>query len=233
EQVDAKQIHEHTEYALMKVRRKLPKRRIGFTQEATIGGSKVYLRTGEYPDGSLGEIFIDMYKEGASYRGLLSCFSVAISKALQYGVPLEELVDSFTFTKFEPAGSVQGHDNIKQANSILDYIFRVLGHEYLGRTDFLHIEPENPSRIEERRQQNALKHLLKQHEIKATDSKYEAVTEDVVKETTVVDEQTQKIKQARNEGYTGDQCSGCGSMKVRRNGACTVCDDCGATTGCS
>ena len=232
ETIGAKEIHEHTEQQLLKSRRKLPKRRVGFTQEATIGGSKVYLRTGEYPDGALGEIFIDMYKEGASYRGLLSCFSVAISKALQYGVPLEELVDSFTFTKFEPAGSVQGHDNIKQANSILDYIFRVLGHEYLGRTDFLHIEPENPSRMEERKQQNALKSILKEHQIKAVDSeKYESVSEEV--KETVIDEQTKKIKQARNEGYTGDQCSGCGSMKVRRNGACTVCDDCGATSGCS
>src|SRR5205823_9929398 len=107
----------------------------------------VYLRTGEYEDGSLGEIFIDMYKEGASFKGLMNCFSVLASKALQYGVPLEELVDTFTFTRFEPAGQVQGHEAIKNSTSIVDYVFRALGYEYLGREDFVHVkaidEPKN------------------------------------------------------------------------------------------
>lgn len=106
-----------------------------------MGGHKVYLRTGEYEDGTLGEIFIDMHKEGAAFRGMMNCFAVAISKGLQYGVPLEEFVDTFTFTRFAPQGMVAGHPNIKMATSILDYIFRVLGLEYLGRTDLVHVKP--------------------------------------------------------------------------------------------
>jgi ribonucleoside-diphosphate reductase alpha chain len=113
-------------------RHRLPSKRNGWLREAVVGGHKVYLRTGEYEDGSLGEIFIDMYKEGASFKGLMNCFAVLASKALQYGVPLEELVDTFTFTRFEPAGAVQGHEAIKNATSILDYVFRALGYEYLG-----------------------------------------------------------------------------------------------------
>jgi len=110
-------------------RRMLPKRRKGYIREAYVGGHKVFLRTGEYEDGSLGEVFIDMYKEGASFKGLLNCFAVLASKALQYGMPLEELVDSFTFTRFEPAGSVQGHNAIKNSTSILDYVFRSIGYD--------------------------------------------------------------------------------------------------------
>jgi len=120
-------------------RRRLPKRRHGYVREATVGGHKVYIRTGEFDDGQLGEIFIDMYKEGASFKGLLNCFAVLASKALQYGVPLDELVDTFTFTRFEPAGFVEGHEAIKNATSILDYIFRTLGYDYLNRTDFVHV----------------------------------------------------------------------------------------------
>ena len=109
----------------------LPARRDGYTQEARIGGHKVYLRTGEYEDGTLGEVFIDLAKEGATLRGILSCFAIAVSKGLQYGVPLEEFVDTFTFQTFEPRGMVEGHPNIKMANSIVDYVFRALGVEYL------------------------------------------------------------------------------------------------------
>jgi hypothetical protein len=107
-------------------REKLPERRKGYTQKAIVGGHKVYLRTGEYKDGSLGEIFIDMHKEGAGFRAMMNNFAIAVSVGLQYGVPLEEFVDAFTFTKFEPAGMVQGNDSIKNATSILDYIFREL-----------------------------------------------------------------------------------------------------------
>ena len=121
-------------------RHKLPAKRKGWLREAVVGGHKVYLRTGEYEDGTLGEIFIDMYKEGASFKGLMNCFAVLTSKALQYGVPLEELVDTFTFTRFEPAGAVQGHEAIKNSTSILDYVFRALGYEYLGRQDFVHVK---------------------------------------------------------------------------------------------
>jgi ribonucleoside-diphosphate reductase alpha chain len=122
-------------------REKIPGRRKGYTQKATVGGHKVYLRTGEYDDGRLGEIFIDMHKEGAAFRSLMNNFAIAISLGLQYGVPLEEYVDAFTFTRFEPAGLVQGNDTIKNATSILDYIFRELAVSYLERHDLAHVDP--------------------------------------------------------------------------------------------
>jgi ribonucleoside-diphosphate reductase alpha chain len=124
-------------------RERLPDRRKGYTQKAVVGGHKVYLRTGEYGDGRLGEIFIDMHKEGAAFRSLMNNFAIAISVGLQYGVPLEEYVDAFTFTRFEPAGLVQGNDAIKNATSILDYIFRELAISYLGRNDLAHIDPSD------------------------------------------------------------------------------------------
>ncbi|NDW52365.1 vitamin B12-dependent ribonucleotide reductase [Aliiroseovarius sp. PrR006] len=123
-------------------REKLPERRKGYTQKAIVGGHKVYLRTGEYEDGNLGEIFIDMHKEGAGFRAMMNNFAIAVSVGLQYGVPLEEFVDAFTFTKFEPAGMVQGNDSIKNATSILDYIFRELAVSYLDRTDLAHVKPQ-------------------------------------------------------------------------------------------
>ena len=123
-------------------REKLPERRKGYTQKAIVGGHKVYLRTGEYNDGRLGEIFIDMHKEGAAFRAMMNNFAIAISVGLQYGVPLEEFVEAFTFTRFEPAGLVQGNDSIKNATSILDYIFRELAVSYLDRTDLAHVQPE-------------------------------------------------------------------------------------------
>jgi ribonucleoside-diphosphate reductase alpha chain len=122
-------------------REKLPERRKGYTQKAIVGGHKVYLRTGEYGDGRLGEIFIDMHKEGAGFRAMMNNFAIAISVGLQYGVPLEEYVEAFTFTRFEPAGMVQGNDSIKNATSILDYIFRELAISYLDRTDLAHVKP--------------------------------------------------------------------------------------------
>ncbi|MGB3279021.1 MAG: vitamin B12-dependent ribonucleotide reductase, partial [Pseudorhodobacter sp.] len=123
-------------------REKLPERRKGYTQKAVVGGHKVYLRTGEYKDGQLGEIFIDMHKEGAGFRAMMNNFAIAVSVGLQYGVPLEEFVEAFTFTKFEPAGMVQGNDSIKNATSILDYIFRELAVSYLDRTDLAHVKPQ-------------------------------------------------------------------------------------------
>ena len=121
--------------------RSLPQRRKGYTQKAIVGGHKVYLRTGEYEDGTLGEIFIDMHKEGAAFRSLMNNFAIAISIGLQYGVPLEEFVEAFTFTRFEPSGMVEGNDAIKMSTSILDYIFRELAISYLGRNDLAHVEP--------------------------------------------------------------------------------------------
>jgi ribonucleoside-diphosphate reductase alpha chain len=126
---------------VLREREKLPSRRKGYTQKAVVGGHKVYLRTGEYEDGRLGEIFVDMHKEGAALRSLLNNFAIAISLGLQYGVPLEEYVDAFTFTRFEPQGPVQGNDTIKYATSILDYVFRELAISYLERFDLAHVDP--------------------------------------------------------------------------------------------
>ena len=124
-------------------RDRLPQRRKGYTQKAMVGGHKVYLRTGEYEDGSLGEIFIDMHKEGAAFRSLMNNFAIAISIGLQYGVPLEEYVEAYTFTRFEPSGMVSGNDAIKMATSVLDYIFRELAISYFGRNDLAHAEPSD------------------------------------------------------------------------------------------
>jgi ribonucleoside-diphosphate reductase alpha chain len=126
---------------VMRDRERMPDRRKGYTQKAVVGGHKVYLRTGEYDDGRLGEIFIDMHKEGAALRSILNNFAIAVSLGLQYGVPLDEYVDAFTFTRFEPSGPVQGNDSIKYSTSILDYVFRELAVSYLERFDLAHVEP--------------------------------------------------------------------------------------------
>jgi ribonucleoside-diphosphate reductase alpha chain len=130
---------------VIREREKLPDRRKGYTQKAVVGGHKVYLRTGEYEDGRLGEIFLDMHKEGAALRSIINNFAIAISLGLQYGVPLDEYVDAFTFTRFEPSGPVQGNDSIKFATSILDYVFRELAVSYLSRFDLAHVEPGETS----------------------------------------------------------------------------------------
>ncbi|MCW5941312.1 MAG: adenosylcobalamin-dependent ribonucleoside-diphosphate reductase [Fimbriimonadaceae bacterium] len=130
-------------YRYIARRRLMPARRRGYTQKARVGGHKVYIRTGEYDDGTIGEIFIDMHREGAAFRSLMNCFAIAISLGLQYGVPLEEFVEAFVFTRFEPNGPVQGHENIKAATSVIDYIFRELAMTYLGRNDLVQVSPED------------------------------------------------------------------------------------------
>ncbi len=213
ETVDAKKVQATVQMQLQ--RRRLPAKRKGFVQEAIVGGHKVFLRTGEYEDGRLGEIFVDMYKEGAAYRSLLNCFAVAVSKALQYGVPLDEFVDSFTFTRFEPAGIVQGHAAIRNSTSILDFVFRSLGYEYLNRRDLVHVIPdERPTDISRE---------------KASDEQ----SQPDKKLTEFNKGSDPKTLAAKSKGYTGEQCGSCGSMRVRQNGTCTVCDDCGVTSGCS
>ena len=213
------------------LRKKLPKKRHGYVREAYVAGHKVFLRTGEYEDGSIGEIFIDMYKEGASFKGLMNCFAVLASKALQYGIPLEELVDSFTFTRFEPAGAVQGHEAIKNATSILDYVFRTLGYDYLGQKDFVHIKAVDEQNSNGHGNGNALSANL---EVKVENDvpvvKEETIPMPLVKESSSGNLNRQT---AREYGYTGEQCTQCGSMKVKRNGSCVVCEDCGTTSGCS
>ncbi|MEZ5690234.1 MAG: vitamin B12-dependent ribonucleotide reductase [Rickettsiales bacterium] len=140
-QVIAERIVERVIYESQ--RRKLPERRKGYTQKASIGGHKVYLRTGEYENGEIGEIFVDMHKEGAAFRSLMNNFAIAVSIGLQYGVPLEEFVDAFTFTRFEPSGIVEGNETIKMSTSILDYIFRELAISYLGRNDLAHVDVDD------------------------------------------------------------------------------------------
>ncbi len=142
-QAPAMQVAEKVVHRYISKRRRLPNRRGGYTQKAQVGRHKVYLRTGEYDDGSLGEIFIDMHREGAAFRSLMNCFAIAVSLGLQHGVPLEEFVDAFVFTRFEPSGMVTGHDNIKMSTSVIDYIFRELGLSYLGRTDLVQVKPED------------------------------------------------------------------------------------------
>ncbi len=231
-------------------RKKLPKKRNGYIREAYVGGHKVYLRTGEYEDGSLGEIFIDMYKEGASFKGLLNCFAVLTSKALQYGVPLDELVDSFTFTRFEPAGYVDGHEAIRSATSILDYVFRSLGYDYLNITDFVHVKAvdeisasssDNSEDSSESDNQNENKEddetstVVNKKEIVADveESSFVVVNSNGNGKTNDTAAKFEQSTAAKQIGYTGEQCSACGSIRVKRNGSCTVCEDCGATTGCS
>lgn len=130
-------------YRYISKRRLMPGRRRGYTQKARVGGHKVYLRTGEFEDGTLGEIFVDMHREGAAFRSLMNCFAIAVSLGLQYGVPLEEFVEAFVFTRFEPNGMVSGHDNIKMSTSVIDYIFRELAMSYLGRNDLVQVKPED------------------------------------------------------------------------------------------
>jgi len=129
------------------LRVRLPKKRVGFTQEARVGGHKIFLRTGQYEDGTLGEIFIDMHKEGAAFRSMMNCFAMSVSIGLQYGVPLQTYVEQFTFTRFEPQGIVEGHPYVKMATSIVDYLFRTLAVEYLGRYDLAHVKPEGEDPI--------------------------------------------------------------------------------------
>jgi ribonucleoside-diphosphate reductase alpha chain len=212
--------------------------RLGYTQKANIGGHKVYLRTGNYEDGILGEIFIDMHKEGAAYRSLMNCFSIAISLGLQYGVPLEEFVDAFTFTRFEPNGVVSGHDNIKMTTSVIDYVFRDLALRYLGRTDLVHVKPADlkPDTITgETENEEPLIAMMESKEVHHEDGRVSIDThkvfsrEDDAKMFSV----QKKRQEARIKGYEGESCPDCGSFTLVRNGSCLKCDTCGATTGCS
>ncbi len=234
----AEKIVEKVVYKEVSKRRSLPNRRIGYTQKSSIGGHKVYLRTGQYEDGSIGEIFVDMHKEGAAYRSLMNCFSISISLGLQYGVPLEEFVDAFTFTRFEPHGMVIGHDNIKMATSVIDYVFRDLGMRYLGRNDLVHVKPSDlkPDAISgEDDNQEPLLALFDNKKVEHADGQVSVQTQKVF--TKQADAQMRKEQKSRQEaqmkGYAGESCSDCGSYTLVRNGTCLKCDTCGTTTGCS
>ncbi|MBN8217352.1 MAG: vitamin B12-dependent ribonucleotide reductase [Spirochaetes bacterium] len=250
EKKDIVRIAEKIIHRYIAKRRRLPWRRKGYIQKAKIGPQSLYLRTGEYEDGTLGEIFIDMHREGAGFRSLLSSFAISISLGLQHGVPLEEFIDAFVFTRFEPSGMVQGNDKIKMATSIIDYIFRELAVTYLGRYDLAHI---SPMELEEKR---------KADKRPEDDPEYE--DEVVISERFIDDEEAPTVapiepiaaarsgvtaspapavgqsmpklvavKQAIQKGYTGDICSECGSITMVRNGTCLKCTTCGSTSGCS
>jgi ribonucleoside-diphosphate reductase alpha chain len=207
-------------------RKQLNAKRRGYTIKSKVGGQAVFLRTGEYSDGTLGEIFIDMAKEGATMRSMLNCFAISISIGLQYGVPLEEFVEKFTFTRFEPAGMVE-HPNIKSATSIVDYIFRALGYEYLGRTDLVHVvgntgqdEWDEPTPAE-----------LSNVRVTALGAA------PIVKEVTPTKAGVMAVagvdaKKLMGTSSDAPSCKQCGNITLR-NGTCYMCPNCGTTTGCS
>ena len=232
-------------YRYLARRRRLPHRRSGYTQKAIVGGHKVYIRTGEYEDGTLGEIFLDMHKEGAAFRSLMNNFAICVSLGLQHGVPLEEFVEAFTFTRFEPNGIVSGNRSIKMATSVLDYIFRELAINYLGRHDLSQVQeddlrssslgssPATPEFTEEVEQPNGTfavsSGTTPSSRLNDTERGMEKSPTSTATERDVLSDEDM----ARAKGYTGDPCPECGSLTMVRNGTCLRCDSCGATTGCS
>lgn len=213
-------------------RQRLPYRRSGYTQKVKIGGQSVYLRTGEYENGQLGEIFIDMHREGAAFRSLTNCFAIAISLGLQHGVPLEEFVDAFVFTKFEPSGMVSGSPHVKMTTSVIDYIFRELAVTYLGREDLAHVAPEDilKRKLRPSEEKELADEVAKQSKQKTTVKEGSGV---VQKEHNDDSDAETDYDRAKQLGYTGDSCPECGSMTMIRNGTCLKCMTCGSTTGCS
>jgi ribonucleoside-diphosphate reductase alpha chain len=221
-------------------RRRLPKRRHGFTQEARIGGHKVFLRTGEYEDGTVGEIFIDMHKEGAAFRSMMNCFAISVSMGLQYGVPLDDLVDQFCFTRFEPHGRVDGHDNLRACTSVVDYVFRVLGIEYLGRTDLAHIVDES---LLGQPKLHAVGHPVgREHRHVPDHGGAEAAAPAAAARPTSrarAESREARIGEAGGPDsqlgkFPGDAplCDNCGHITIR-NGTCYKCLNCGTSLGCS
>jgi ribonucleoside-diphosphate reductase alpha chain len=230
-------------------RKPLPNRRAGYTQKAKIGGHSIFIRTGEYDSGRLGEIFLDMHKEGAAFRSLLNSFAIAVSLGLQYGVPLEEYVDAFTFSRFEPNGMVQGHDYVKMATSVIDYIFRDLAISYLKRGDLAQVNPEDllatgTKGDTEPPEDGRVRHRKPSAGFTPSGTAGRSGGQggqglvDLVKSASPKDDageksEAAKIAQARIKGYEGDPCPACGSFTLVRNGTCMKCDTCGGTTGCS
>ncbi len=224
-------------------RRRLPNRRTGYTQKAKVAGHSVFLHCGEYENGQLGEIFIDMHREGAAFRSLMNCFAIAVSLGLQHGVPLEEFVDAFVFTRFEPSGMVAGNDHIKMTTSVIDYIFRELAITYLGRMDLAHMGGEEKTistnisspaeeTIEFPQTREHDEHLPSTNGISPS-------TREMVNGggnnglNGHADATSTLVAEAKLKGYTGDICDSCGSMTMVRNGTCLKCITCGSTSGCS
>jgi ribonucleoside-diphosphate reductase alpha chain len=228
-------------------RARLPKKRRGFTQEARVGGHKIFLRTGEYDDGMLGEIFIDMHKEGAAFRSLMNCFAMSVSIGLQYGVPLQTYVDQFTFTRFEPQGPVEGHPYVKFATSIVDFIFRTLGVEYLSRFDLAHIKPEiDGSPLDAARNLGTPPEPPSLHPLPEAAGRGEqgratrlrsAPPPEAAPSWSLNEALTPPAASpldAQLDRMMGDApvCDTCGHITVR-NGACYKCLNCGNSMGCS
>ena len=211
----------------------LPERRQGWTQEARVAGHKVYLRTGEYPDGTLGEVFIDIAKEGATLKGVLGCFAIAVSKGLQYGVPLEEFVDTFTFQTFEPRGMVEGHENIKMSNSIIDYVFRALGLEYLNRTDIVQVPPKEVKETVVTESVQIIEKVEPTAPVEKTEPVAPVEKTSTSDGTQVVTNSVDTVQEVLGD-MMGDApaCDECGHITVR-NGSCYKCLNCGNSLGCS
>jgi ribonucleoside-diphosphate reductase alpha chain len=250
----AEKITERVLVRYLAKRRPLPARRNGYTQKAVIGGHKLYLRTGEYEDGTVGEIFLDMHKEGAAFRSLMNCFAIAISLGLQHGVPLEEFVEAFVFTRFEPNGPVKLNDRIKMSTSIIDYIFRELAVTYLDRYDLAQVKEEDlrmdsvkkdepdPECSDEEADPQTLasssistelfpsrrgitpRHGGNGHGNGSVTHKVELKRETLTMTA---------VQIARQKGYEGDPCTECKQFTMVRNGTCLKCETCGATSGCS
>ncbi|MAJ97133.1 MAG: ribonucleoside-diphosphate reductase, adenosylcobalamin-dependent [Parcubacteria group bacterium] len=222
-------------------RQRLPFRREGYTQKVKIGGQSVYLRTGEYENGQLGEIFIDMHREGAAFRSLLNCFAISISLGLQHGVPLEEFVDAFVFTKFEPSGMVNGNPHVKMSTSVIDYIFRELAVSYLGREDLAHVPVDQIHTRDLRPTDGDVFETQKEAVVAPAVAKAPVAepvatpAADAVKPAKVHKHNSyeSEYNKAKQLGYTGDACPECGSMTMVRNGTCMKCITCGSTSGCS
>ena len=253
------QIAEKIVYRYIAKRRRMPDRRGGYTQKAVVGGHKVYLRTGNYDDGTIGEIFVDMHKEGAAFRSLMNNFAIAVSLGLQHGVPLEEYVDAFTFTRFEPNGPVVGHENIKMATSILDYIFRELAVSYLGRYDLAQVQPTNeidaigapdPEYLDEEDGETTFTAIdttpmRPKASTVATPAAPSLVNPPVLATVGApsgggtsmqrgsAQPAAELAREALAKGYSGDACGTCGQFMLVRNGTCMKCDSCGSTSGCS
>ncbi len=220
-------------------RRRLPDRRKGYIQKATVGGHKVYLHTGEFDDGELGEIFIDMHKEGAAFRSLMNNFAIAISIGLQYGVPLEEFVDAFVFTRFEPAGEVTGNDSIRKATSILDYIFRELAVSYLGRDDLAEIENVSHdglgSGANEGEEPTIAAQPMRPEQLISKGFSRGVLPDNIVPFTARrVAERLEEAEAAptpppRGPDYLSDACPTCGHFTLRPDDGIAVCEACGST----
>ena len=219
-------------------RRRLPERRKGYIQKSTVGGHKVYLHTGEYDDGELGEIFIDLHKEGAAFRSLMNNFAISISIGLQYGVPLEEYVDAFLFTRFEPAGEVRGNDTIRHATSILDYIFRELAVSYLGRADLAQVDPFDArgDGLSKNAQdaESAARLISRGFARGASPDNLVVLRPRAVVETRDRKDASQSAPQTLKPaatGYRADPCGACGHFTVEQSGVCAACGAKGEASG--